>query len=198
MDVYITGLAPLAGLRGIFLRGRGGCRRTIKFLRRSRSCLHLGIVLIRYTQAAVSIYVLCVCACVCVCEGCAYAWSPSSSLGSRLHTQHTHTQTHTHVRAREHTHTHNIYILVCMYVCMYVYIYHAIYKYKPVRLPFWRQRGSLPPWQTQKGRASCRLLPRLPEWRIGGAQVVLLLFVFSQGHLGFSLGKFGARRVSVR
>ena len=126
MDVYITGLAPLAGLRGIFLRGRGGCRRTIKFLRRSRSCLHLGIVLIRYTQAAVSIYVLCVCACVCVCEGCAYAWSPSSSLGSRLHTQHTHTQTHTHVRARAHTHTHNIYILVCMYVCMCIYIMQYI------------------------------------------------------------------------
>jgi hypothetical protein len=61
MFVYITGLAPLAGLSGIFLRGRGGCRRTIKFLRRSRSCLRLGIALIRYTQAAVSIYVLCVC-----------------------------------------------------------------------------------------------------------------------------------------
>jgi hypothetical protein len=123
MCVYVclTGLAPLAGLSGIFLRGRGGCRRTIKLLRRSRSCLRLGIALIRYTQAAVRIYVLRVCererVCVCRCDhpspffarGCTHS----------THTHNTRARAHTHTHRNTYTHTHTIYIYI------YIYIYLA-------------------------------------------------------------------------
>ena len=163
MCVYVclTGLAPLAGLSGIFLRGRGGCRRTIKLLRRSRSCLRLGIALIRYTQAAVRIYVLRVCererVCVCRCDHP----SPFFARGC-THSTHTH---NTRARARAHTHRNTYTHTHTIYIYIYIYI--------PGRLPFWWPRRSLPPWQTQMCPASCRLLPTLSEWRMGGGQVVV-------------------------